>query len=106
MEPVDLTIRILQEIRDEIRRGTDSNESFQDEQRAFNEQVLAKFDQIDRRLEQGDQRFERIETAILDMAEQLVFLARGVKVTIEGRSRVDDRVDALELRVDALERSA
>ncbi|MBI2374077.1 MAG: hypothetical protein HYV07_08765 [Deltaproteobacteria bacterium] len=113
MEPVDLTVEILRQIRDELRLDREQNAAFRDEQRQFakrqlefNERQLEFNEQQRQFNEQALLRFEHIETAVRDMAEQLVMLARGVKVAIESRSKIDDRVDALEQRVAILEKSA
>ncbi len=49
MEPENLTVRLLQEIRDEVRRSSDKTASG---------------------FEKMDQRFEVIETTLKDLAEQ------------------------------------
>ena len=85
MEPSDLTIRILQDIRTgvldtnqrldtftaEQRRFNDEQRRFNDEQREFNQAALG--------------RFEIIETALRDLSEQMVMLTRAIKVTLERR---------------------
>ncbi len=83
MKPGDLTVRILQDIRDEIH-------GLREEQREFRDESFA--------------RFEAIETTLRDLTEQLVMLARGVKVAIDQRSKTDDRLRKLERRVAALEK--
>ena len=83
MKPTDLTVRILQDIREEIH-------GLREEQREFREESLA--------------RFEAIESTLRDLAEQLVMLARGVKVAIEQRGKTDDRIRKLERRVTTLEK--
>jgi hypothetical protein len=72
----DLTITILQGIRDDLQRSNrDSNERFQ---AMSTEQAAARAE--------ANQRFEVIETALRDVAEQLVMLSRGVKAAIEVRA--------------------
>ena len=83
MAPADLTVKSLQEIRDELRES-------RDEQRAFRQS--------------SDQRFEVIETTLRDLAEQMVTLGRGMKVLLEGRGDSDARFESLESRVSALEK--
>jgi phage shock protein A len=51
-------------------------------------------------------RFEVIETTLRDLAQQMVLLARGVKVAIEQRGQSDARLDGLEHRVAELEKRA
>ncbi len=95
----ELTVKILQGIREDIQKANrDSNERF--------ETMDRRFENMERRFETMDRRFEFIETAIRDMAEQLVLLARGVKVAIEARERFEARVDDHEARLKALEARA
>jgi chromosome segregation ATPase len=76
MEPDNHTIRLLQEIRDEVRRSSDRSEV----------------------------RFEVIETTLRELAQQMVLLARGIKTALEHRGGVESRLDSVEQRVDALEK--
>jgi len=96
MSPAGLTVKILQEIRDELR-------SSRQEQRSFREETSARFEAIDQRFEAANQRFEVIETTLRDLAQQMVMVGRGIRVLIDGRGSSDARIDALESRVDALE---
>ena len=54
--------------------------------------------------EASDARFETIETALRDMAQQLVVLGRGIKVALERRSSTDDRLDDHERRLAEVEK--
>jgi hypothetical protein len=99
MEPTDLTVKILQEIRDDARKHAS-------EVAVQFEKMDQRFQRMDERFQQQDQRFEAIETALRDMAQQLVMLARGVKTALESRNDNDRRLDALEERVEKLERSS
>lgn len=76
MEPDNLTIRLLQEIRDEVRRASERSDE--------------RFEKADQRM---DERFVRIETTLKDLAEQMVFLARGIKTALESRGVVDARLE-------------
>lgn len=91
MEPERHTIRLLQEIRDEVRRSADRTD--------------ARFEKMDQRFEKMDQRFEVIETTLRDLAGQMVMLARGIKTALDRRSSLDNRLDAVESRLDALEKA-
>ena len=95
--PTDLTIQILKEIRGELREIKEQQRGSQEQQLSFQEQQLA-FQQ------QSMSRFEVIETALRDLAQQLVVLGRGVKVAIEARGRFDERIEEHERRLEALER--
>ena len=90
MEPENHTVRLLQEIRDELRRSSD--------------QTSAQFEKMDQRFEKMDQRFEVIETTLRDLAQQMVMLARGVKTALEHRGNVESRLDDHEKRLAALEK--
>lgn len=83
VKPVNLIVRIPQDIRAEIH-------GLREEQREFRKESFG--------------RFEAIENTLRDLAEQLVMLARGVKVAIEQRSKSDHRIRKLERRVTALEK--
>lgn len=89
MSAEDMTVRILQEIRDELRES-------REEQRAFRQETTARF-------EASDQRFEVIETTLRDLAQQMVMHGRGIRLLLERRGGTDVRLDALESRVDVLE---
>lgn len=99
MEPENRTIRLLQEIRDEVRRSSDRAD-------ARFEKMDQRFERIDQRFEKMDQRFEVVETTLRDLAEQMVMLARGIKTALEHRGTTDPRLDAVEQRLDALEKGA
>ncbi len=90
MELENLTIRILQEIRDETR-GT-------------REEVSKLTERMDARFERMDARFELVETTLRDLAQQLVVLARGVKSLIDVRTPSADRMDDYGRRIEALEK--
>jgi trimeric autotransporter adhesin len=70
MEPENLTIRLLQEIRDEVRRSSDKTE-------VRFEKMDQRFEKMDQRFEKMDQRFEVIETTLRDLAQQMVLLAHS-----------------------------
>jgi DNA repair ATPase RecN len=89
MEPTDLTVKILQELRDGQKEQTQEIHSMRDEMRE------------DRT--RADQRFEVIETSLRDLAEQMVMLSRGIKVALESRSGTESRLDDHEKRLRELE---
>ncbi|MDX2011179.1 MAG: hypothetical protein SFW67_13350 [Myxococcaceae bacterium] len=97
MEPTDLTIRILQEIRDEQR-------GMREEQKGIREDLLALRTQLTEQAARSDARFEVIETTLRDLAEQMVMLARGVKAAIEVRSNLERRIDDHERRLSDVEK--
>lgn len=111
MEPENLTVHILREIRDDIRAQGEESRAHGVELRAQGVELRAHG--VELRALSGDvqefrahseQRFLAIDIALRDTVEQLVMLARGVTVAIESRGQNDSRVDVLERRVDVLER--
>ena len=106
MEPENLSIRLLQEIRDEVRRSSDRAEGHFEKMEARFEKVDQRFERVDQRFEKMDQRFETIETTLRDLAQQMVMLARGIQTALEHRGTVDSRLDDAERRIDALEKLA
>ncbi len=99
MSPEEHTIRLLQEIRDEVRRSSDRSE-------VRFEKMDQRFEKMDQRFEKMDQRSEIIETTLRDLAQQMVMLARGIKTALEHRGRTESRLDAVEDRLDALEKNS
>jgi hypothetical protein len=90
VEPTDLTVRILEDIRDDIRGLREEQHRFREEQQEFRRETST--------------RFEVIETTLRDLAQQLVVLARGVKIAIDHRGAVDERLDEHERRLAELEK--
>jgi predicted nucleic acid-binding Zn-ribbon protein len=112
MEPEDLTIRLLQEIRDEVRRSSDRSEvRFEKMDQRFEkmdqrfEKMDQRFEKMDQRAEKMDQRAEIIETTLRDLAQQMVMLARGIKTALDHRGTADECL-AVEERLDVLEKQS
>lgn len=89
MEPTDLTVRLLQELRNGQKEQTKEMQELRAEMREGREHA--------------DQRFEVIETTLRDLAEQMVMMTRAVKVALESRTGNESRLDDLEKRLRALE---
>jgi len=97
MEPTDLTVRLLREIRDSIR---DQSDRFDRRLEAQDQ----RFEKMDQRFEKMDQRFEVIETALRDLAQQLVMLSHGIKTALESRAHVDETLGDHARRLTELEK--
>jgi uncharacterized protein YeeX (DUF496 family) len=82
MTESDLTITILQGIRDDLQRSNQDNAQ---------------------RFEVMNQRFEVVETVLRDISEQMVMQSRGIKAAIEARASFEKRVDDHEKRITELE---
>lgn len=96
MEPTDLTVRLLQELRD-------GQKAMRDEMREGREELR---EDLREGRERADQRFEVIETTLRDLAEQMVMMTRAVKVALESRAGNESRLDDHEKRLRALETSS
>lgn len=93
MDPENLTVRVLVEIRDEMR-------GLRNEVRATNERL----DQTNERLDQTNERLGAVEHAVRDMATQIVFIGRSLGVTRSRGRKHGARLDDLERRVGELEK--
>ncbi len=96
MDVADMTLQVLKDIREEQRATREEVRGMGGEIRAMREEMRATN-------ELHAQRFEVIGTAIRDMSEQLVMLARGIRVALDSRAVQDVRVDEHERRITALE---
>ncbi len=76
MEPTDLTIRILQEMRDEMR-------GMRADHAEFRREVNARFEEVNARFEGMNARFEVVETALRDMAQQLVMQSHAIRAALD-----------------------
>ena len=103
VEPTDLTIKSLQEIRDDVRGLREEQRGLREEQRGLREEQRGLREEQREIALRAEARFEAIETTLRDLAQQLVILARGIKMLIESRGTTSDRVDELERRLDSLE---
>ncbi len=94
MEPAARTLRILQEIRDDLRGVREDLQRSTAESKSEREEMRAE----------SNARFEVLETTLRDLAQQMVMLGRGVKIAIEARAPESARIDALDRRVTDLEK--
>ncbi len=85
----DLTIKILQGIRDDLQRSNQDN--------------AQRFEVMNQRFDAVNQRFEVVETVLRDISEQMVMQSRGIKAAIEARASFEKRVDDHEKRITELE---
>ncbi|MDP1916918.1 MAG: hypothetical protein Q8L14_11755 [Myxococcales bacterium] len=89
MTDSDLTIKILQGIRDDLQRSNQDN--------------AQRFEVMNERFDAVNQRFEVVETVLRDISEQMVMQSRGIKAAIEARASFEKRVDDHEKRITELE---
>ncbi len=100
MDPTDLSIEILQGIRNDLREST---EAAREDRKRLEEQMNARFEQMDRRFEQVDRRFEVVESTLTDLAEQMVFHSKALRTLLDRSDRDELRYRDLDQRVTALE---
>jgi chromosome segregation ATPase len=93
MAGVDLTVKILREIRDGIQS---TNQRL--------DQTNQRLDQTNQGLDQVNLRLDHVETALLDLAGQQRFVVRYVKALSEREGRIDGEVADLRTRVEVLEK--
>jgi hypothetical protein len=103
MEPTDLTLKILQGIRDDLRASTEAQRATTEAHRASTEAQTAFQREVLKRFELSDKRSAAMEAAIRDMAEKIAILARGVKVGISNRAFLLSHIEDHEKRLRALE---
>ncbi len=101
MEPTDLTIKILQEIRDEQRA---TRVELKSEISGLREEMSGLRQDLHEHIIRTDARFETIESTLKDLAEQMVMLARGIRSALDVRADHERRLVEVERRVDAIEK--
>lgn len=87
MEPENLTVRVLLEIRDEMRGMREDIHGLHEEQIRTNDRLGA------------------VENVLVDVATQVRFMGRSMGVSRVARRRHEQRLDDLERRVSDLERN-
>lgn len=97
MEPTDLTVTILREIRDEQRatRG---------EIAGLREDLSGLRRELHEHIVRTDGRFEVLEMTLKDLAEQMVMLARGIRSALDVRADHERRLVDVERRLDVIEK--
>jgi chromosome segregation ATPase len=82
-EASDLTIEVLKQIRDEL---------------------VQTRTELGARIDQTNTRLSAVETTLLDLAEQQRFVVRHLSTLSSRDRRIEDDVDELRGRVEALEK--
>ncbi len=100
MEPTNLTVKLLQELRDGQRSQTEELHELRNDMRGELHELR---NEMREGRDRADQRFEIIETSLRDLAEQMVMMTRAVKVALDSRVNNETRLDDHELRLRALE---
>lgn len=106
-EPVDLTSKVLEQIRDELRAHTTLMQEHSSILKQHSRQLGELKDEVTEVRDEVHVQNERqgvFETVLRDLAEQMVMLTRSVKVSIDSRTDVEARLAAHDSRIGALER--
>jgi chromosome segregation ATPase len=98
-KPIDLTVQILRQIRDEIVSTRDSLGARID-------QTNARLDQTNARLDHANERLDGLHLGMKELAEQQRFVVRGVHSLAKRDHRFETELDDLRTRVETLERRA
>lgn len=93
----DLSVKILEQIRDDIRGLREDTHAMGARLDATNATLHSGFEMM-------GARFEVVETTLRDLAQQLVMLARGVKVAIDHKSANEERLSDHDRRIAEIER--
>lgn len=101
MEPTDLTIKVLQEIRDEGRGTREEMSGLRGELTREMSGLRAEMSGL---RTEFSERFEVLETTLRDPAQQLVLLARGIKTALESPADTERRLDDHERRLAEIEK--
>lgn len=108
-EPIDLSVRVLEQIRDELRAQREETRGLREDFRGLRGDFQGLRGDVQANTEQialQNTRMEIIETTLLDVAGQIVMMSRGLKHAIEARTRDDARLEDHELRLRQLEAQA
>jgi predicted nucleic acid-binding Zn-ribbon protein len=93
MEPVDLTLRILNEVRNDVRALKEQLDGHDARFDAIDRELAGRFDTLDRRFDAVDRRQTeadvRTATALAEVAGTLRDLHAMVRDRLELRDRVD-----------------
>lgn len=93
----DLTLQVLRQIRDEIvTTRTDLHGEIA--------KTNQRLDQTNQRLDESNQRLGHVETTLVDLAYQQVFVSKFVRSLASRDRDLGADVDELRMRMDALER--
>lgn len=96
-EPVDLTVQILREIRDEIAANRrESKEGLAG--------LRSGLDDLRSEVRVTNERVERVEHTLLDLAEQQRFVVRHLKTLSERDRRLEDEVTEIRGRLEIVEK--
>jgi chromosome segregation ATPase len=100
-EPVDHTLHVLRQIRDEIVTTRTELSARIDGVRT---ELSARIDELGARIDVTNERVERVEHTLLDLAEQQRFVVRHLKTLTDRDRRVEDDITEIRQRLELVEK--
>jgi chromosome segregation ATPase len=100
MEPESLTLKVLVDIREELRGMRDEMGHLRNEMGHLRDEMGDLRDEQ----HQTNLRLAAIEGTVVEAAEQIRVLARATRVTLDAKQAHEERFDDLERRVTELEK--
>lgn len=107
MDPENLTVRVLMDIRDEMRGLRGDVTDMREEVRGLRTDVVDIREEVRGLRSEVTHIGERLaltDNLLVDVGGQLRMMGRSMGVTRAAKRRHETRLDALELRVSELER--
>lgn len=90
VEPTDLTVHILREIRDDVRSLRDGMKAQREEMKSQRADFV--------------ERFELIESTLVGTNEHLLIMSRALRALLSHRGDTDNRLEDHEARLRKLEK--
>jgi len=104
-EPIDLTVQVLRQIRDEIVSTRTELSSRIDTMRdELGTRIDAMRDDLGSRIDVTNVRVDKVEHALLDLAEQQRFVVRHLQALTTRDRRLEDEVGDLRGRLEVVEK--
>lgn len=104
-EPTDITVEILRQIRDEIVcTRTELRDEIASTRTELSTEIASTRAELSARIDQTNTRLTAVETTLLDLAEQQRFVVRHLGALTARDRKLEDDVDELRGRVEAIER--
>jgi hypothetical protein len=107
MEPENLTVRVLVEMRDEMKGMREELREVKNEVRGVKDHVRSideRLSVMDGRMSMTDERIGVIEETMLDVASHVRMLGRATRVSLTAKRRHEQLISDLHRRVTDLER--
>jgi chromosome segregation ATPase len=101
----NLTIHVLREIRDEIvATRTELRTELHTTRTELRAELQATRTELGAELHTANERLGAVESTLLELAGQQRFIVRGQRTLLERDRRLEEEVDDLRTRLDAVEK--